>query len=134
MKRSLPVLTVAASAVVTYNFSLIDETIPSTIKKDNTKDESKKIKDNGRHERNQRKFPPFLHSKRTSFCDASQSTTRLSQGNRAPSISSYTYPANDPIEDRFVIPTNAADGVKDWAMTAVFDGHGGWQVAEFASK
>ena len=46
--------------------------------------------------------------------------------------SSYTYPANNPIEDRHVIPsTDQKKG--NWECVAVFDGHGGWQVSEFAS-
>lgn len=46
--------------------------------------------------------------------------------------SSYTYPANNPIEDRHVVPELTKKG--NWEVVAVFDGHGGWQVSEFASK
>lgn len=40
-----------------------------------------------------------------------------------------TYPANDPCEDRNVFL--AESGFK---IAAVFDGHGGWTVSEYASK
>jgi len=47
-------------------------------------------------------------------------------------LSSYsaTYDANNPSEDR-CIPSQV---VKGWNCAAIFDGHGGWQVSEFASK
>ena len=65
------------------------------------------------------------------------------------STCSYTYPANHPIEDRFVTTTydintkpaytnssSSADiqTATTWEIGAVFDGHGGWQVADLASK
>jgi len=41
------------------------------------------------------------------------------------------YPSNNPIEDRWsVYQLKALPG----SITAVFDGHGGWQMAEFARK
>jgi serine/threonine protein phosphatase PrpC len=40
-----------------------------------------------------------------------------------------TYPANDPCEDRNVFITNSG-----FQIAAVFDGHGGWTVSEYASK
>ena len=46
------------------------------------------------------------------------------------SVCSYTYNANNPTEDRHI----NAEFVDDWQCSAIFDGHGGWQVAEFASK
>jgi pyruvate dehydrogenase phosphatase len=42
-----------------------------------------------------------------------------------------TYPANNPIEDRYVI---FSDPEKTLRLAAVLDGHGGWQVADFVSK
>ena len=42
--------------------------------------------------------------------------------------SSFTYPANDPSEDRNLVHS------ADWKIAAIFDGHGGWQVSDFASK
>lgn len=52
---------------------------------------------------------------------------------------SFTYPANNPIEDRFVLSTfkmngSATNQKTTWEVGAVFDGHGGWQVADLASK
>jgi pyruvate dehydrogenase phosphatase len=45
------------------------------------------------------------------------------------SFGSYTYPANNPTEDRHTF------GQEDqWTYGAVFDGHGGWQIADKASK
>ena len=61
-------------------------------------------------------------------------------------LSSYTYNANDPTEDRLVIlPSPVVDpatsnGYKNpfvsdsWIICGVFDGHGGWQVSHMASK
>lgn len=43
---------------------------------------------------------------------------------------SATYDANSPSEDRCV----PGQQVKGWNCAAIFDGHGGWQVSEFASK
>jgi hypothetical protein len=43
--------------------------------------------------------------------------------------STSTYPANDPIEDRYDV---AVKGGKLFA--AVLDGHGGWQAAEYARR
>jgi len=40
-----------------------------------------------------------------------------------------TYPANNPIEDRHVVGKQCANG---WSLHGVLDGHGGWQVSEFA--
>eukprot|EP00953_Heterococcus_sp_UTEX-ZZ885_P010802 6291-Heterococcus_DN1.PRE.1 len=40
------------------------------------------------------------------------------------------YSANDPIEDRHVMKETARGDF----IAAVFDGHGGWQAAEFAQK
>ena len=45
-------------------------------------------------------------------------------------ISSATYNANNPTEDR-MIPDKS---IKDIQCLAIFDGHGGWQVSEFASQ
>ena len=49
-----------------------------------------------------------------------------------PRWSMYSYAANRPVEDRFCVrgPGTAAAPT----MWAVFDGHGGWQVAEYASQ
>eukprot|EP01035_Chromulina_nebulosa_P026124 gene26124-34158_t len=46
-------------------------------------------------------------------------------------IVSFSYPANNPSEDRFNI---ANDDTNSWRAAAVFDGHGGWQISEYASK
>ncbi len=43
-------------------------------------------------------------------------------------FSTATYPANNPTEDRHVTRED-----KGWKIAAVFDGHGGWQVAEYVS-
>ena len=40
-----------------------------------------------------------------------------------------SFPANMPIEDRYVI-----DSIGKERLAAVFDGHGGWQVSEFLHK
>lgn len=42
-----------------------------------------------------------------------------------------TYPANNPIEDRYVI---FSDSERTLRLAAVLDGHGGWQVADYVSK
>lgn len=41
-----------------------------------------------------------------------------------------TYDANNPSEDRAV----KHRAIGNWQCAAIFDGHGGWQVSEFASK
>lgn len=47
----------------------------------------------------------------------------------ATTFSTSTYPANDPIEDRHVFRSAG-----EWGVAAVFDGHGGWQVSDYASQ
>jgi pyruvate dehydrogenase phosphatase len=62
--------------------------------------------------------------------------------------STATYNANDPIEDRFIVrnvclPSKSGSWGSNffsksspentWSFNAIFDGHGGWQVAEMAS-
>lgn len=44
-------------------------------------------------------------------------------------FSAHTYPANDPTEDRHVMKN-----VAKWGAAAVFDGHGGWQVSNYAAQ
>jgi pyruvate dehydrogenase phosphatase len=46
------------------------------------------------------------------------------------SISTASYQANNPIEDR--IEVSLANSAHDISSVVVLDGHGGWQVAEFA--
>lgn len=66
----------------------------------------------------------------SSLVHATVSCNSVSAGHaHCDSYSSFSYPANDPIEDRHVIATNS-----DWQIAAVFDGHGGWQVAHYASS
>lgn len=49
-------------------------------------------------------------------------------------MSKVQYPANLPIEDRFDCqPITEKDNKKGYLLH-VFDGHGGWQVAEFCEK
>jgi pyruvate dehydrogenase phosphatase len=40
-----------------------------------------------------------------------------------------SYPANKPIEDRFTLEEQP-----DFKLAGVFDGHGGWQIADFVQK
>ena len=47
-----------------------------------------------------------------------------------PTAYTATYDANNPSEDRAI----KQKIVKDWQCSAIFDGHGGWQVSDFASK
>eukprot|EP01038_Epipyxis_sp_PR26KG_P016323 gene16323-22233_t len=47
------------------------------------------------------------------------------------SFGSGSYPANNPSEDRWVAMENNHQNLK---LAAVFDGHGGWQISEYASK
>lgn len=62
-------------------------------------------------------------------------------------VSTATYNANDPIEDRFLVTNvclakkgswwgidSGSDRENSWNFSAIFDGHGGWQVAEMASE
>jgi serine/threonine protein phosphatase PrpC len=71
--------------------------------------------------------------------------TSVAQGHGEPSTSSYkltsnnfrqlpvysaTYNANNPTEDRMI----SDKMIKDIQCVAIFDGHGGWQVSEFASQ
>ncbi len=48
-------------------------------------------------------------------------------------LGSATYNANDPMEDRHVFTDLSGMGLEG-LIAAVFDGHGGWQVSEFARK
>jgi pyruvate dehydrogenase phosphatase len=50
--------------------------------------------------------------------------------NLPPNSYSATYDANNPSEDRLV----RYKPVLDWHCSAIFDGHGGWQVSEFVSQ
>jgi serine/threonine protein phosphatase PrpC len=56
-------------------------------------------------------------------------TTNSTNSTDCATFSASTYPANDPIEDRHLF-RNAGD----WGAAAVFDGHGGWQVSDYASQ
>ena len=49
-----------------------------------------------------------------------------------PSLASATYPANSPIEDRCLTYDDTYNS--GLVIGAVFDGHGGWQVADFVSS
>ena len=53
----------------------------------------------------------------------------LNKESQCARFSAATYPANDPTEDRHVMKNTPS-----WGVAAVFDGHGGWQVSEHASK
>lgn len=79
----------------------------------------------------------------TTACDAAQPVNTTSSGSLV--VSTATYNANDPIEDRFLVQNvclarkgpwwgTAPVNNNDWNFSAIFDGHGGWQVAEAASK
>ena len=73
-----------------------------------------------------------------------------SQTNYMTSLTSTaTYNANDPIEDRYLVRNvclplksgtwgssffQAQSSDNTWSFNAIFDGHGGWQVAEMASE
>lgn len=67
-------------------------------------------------------FNALLSHQRVAECDSAHS-------HLASRIGAYTYPANNPIEDRYV---HGSFG--DWRYSAVFDGHGGFQVSDIASK
>ncbi|POM70214.1 Protein phosphatase 2C [Phytophthora palmivora] len=49
---------------------------------------------------------------------------------RVTRLSSASYKANFPIEDKYAVETTDAGDV----FAAVLDGHGGWQVSEYARK
>ncbi|KAI9915265.1 hypothetical protein PsorP6_008144 [Peronosclerospora sorghi] len=49
---------------------------------------------------------------------------------RATRVSSASYKANFPIEDKYAVETTASGDV----FALVLDGHGGWQVSEYARK
>ncbi len=44
------------------------------------------------------------------------------------------YPANNPCEDTYNVKQLMVGGKKQGYYAAVFDGHGGWQMAEYAKK
>jgi pyruvate dehydrogenase phosphatase len=44
------------------------------------------------------------------------------------------YPANNPCEDTYNVKQIMVNGHKHGYYAAVFDGHGGWQLAEYAKK
>ena len=46
------------------------------------------------------------------------------------SVSSATYNANNPSEDRMITDKI----IKDMQCLSIFDGHGGWQVSDFSSQ
>ena len=60
---------------------------------------------------------------RTALCDEPASPLKRN------AVASATYPANDPTEDRHTIVRN-----DEWTVASVFDGHGGFNVSDFASK
>lgn len=57
----------------------------------------------------------------TNHHDPAQSSCRM--------IAKATYPANNPTEDRSIFGSK-----NGWAYGAVFDGHGGWQISDIASR
>lgn len=75
----------------------------------------------------------------TAGCDSSLPRRNV-QGGDSTVIppSSATYPANNPTEDRIVTASfdvkRSGGVVSRWDVGAVFDGHGGWQVAQMASQ
>jgi serine/threonine protein phosphatase PrpC len=68
-----------------------------------------------------RPLSPIRNLVNLAHCDAQSVAT--------PKIYSYTYPANSPTEDRHIYGSG-----QNWSYAGVFDGHGGWQIAEMASK
>jgi pyruvate dehydrogenase phosphatase len=67
-----------------------------------------------------------------------EQSTIIATSSTADRICSHTYPANNPIEDRhLVVPQKKFGGWlngSNWDIAAVFDGHGGWQVAQLAQE
>lgn len=68
-------------------------------------------------------------SSASSTSSFTSSSSIPSQGVACRKLVTHSYPANNPSEDRMVIGSH-----NHWAFAAVFDGHGGWQVSEVASK
>jgi len=68
----------------------------------------------------------FSHHQKAVSCDAPVASNNPLGRN---GVVSATYPANDPIEDRYTIVRN-----DEWTVASVFDGHGGFNVSDFASK
>ena len=71
-------------------------------------------------------------SRLTAHCDSALTSTvsRNVLPAQYPNISADSYPANDPVEDRFNVLT--AEGGLD--ILSIYDGHGGYVVADYASK
>eukprot|EP01031_Cornospumella_fuschlensis_P027005 gene27005-32627_t len=67
-------------------------------------------------------IPLLWSSQFNAHCDAKANNPGVRVG-------SYTYPANNPSEDRHIYGKFGK-----WKYSGVFDGHGGWQVSELASR
>lgn len=74
-------------------------------------------------------------SRLSTYCDGSVTKASLTTHNalsvKYPTISADSYPANDPVEDRFNVSMGGVGGVD---VLSIYDGHGGYVVADFASK
>ena len=73
-----------------------------------------------------------VQSRLSVHCDSSEASTvsRDALPAQYPNISVDSYPANDPVEDRFNVLTSEA-GLD---ILSIYDGHGGYVVADYASK